>query len=142
MASPSPPRPWTWAARRRCSRSWTPTATTSGSSRPPRPPRPASARRSASRSPAAPSGIAWRGYARAMAPPPARQQALRAVAGGVDAAAVAAEARELGVMGWVRPTGEIHAEGPPEAVQALIASLGDAGPTEPARVERHEQFAI
>ena len=60
----------------------------------------------------------------------------------VDAGAVAGRARKLGVMGWVRPTGEIHAEGPPEAVQALIASLGDVGPTEPARVERHEQFAI
>jgi len=55
---------------------------------------------------------------------------------------VAAEARELGVMGWVRPTGELHAEGAPEALRALVASLGDDVPTEPARVEGHEQFAI
>ena len=53
-----------------------------------------------------------------------------------------AKARELAVMGWVRPTGEIHAEGAPDAVQALMAFLGDAVPTERARVEGHEQFAI
>jgi DNA ligase D-like protein (predicted 3'-phosphoesterase) len=68
-------------------------------------------------------------------------KALRAaVAEGLDAEAVAASARELGVMGWVRPTGELHAEGPAEAVEALAASLGVAG--EPARVEGHEQFGI
>ena len=73
----------------------------------------------------------------------ARNRALRADAGGrVDAEAVAAKARELAVMGWVRPTGEVHAEGAPDAVQALIASLGDGVPTERARVEGHEQFAI
>jgi DNA ligase D-like protein (predicted 3'-phosphoesterase) len=79
-----------------------------------------------------------------MASPPARKRALRAVAGGgIDAAAVAAKAIELGVMGWVRPTGEIHAEGAPHAVQALVAFLGDAvGEIERARVEGHEQFAI
>jgi DNA ligase D-like protein (predicted 3'-phosphoesterase) len=42
-------------------------------------------------------------------------------------------------MGWVRPTGELHAEG--EAVDALIAFLGDP-PTERAQVEGHEQFGI
>jgi DNA ligase D-like protein (predicted 3'-phosphoesterase) len=68
-------------------------------------------------------------------------RALRAAAGdGIDAEAVAAKARELGVMGWVRPTGEIHAEGDPDAVQALLDSLGV--PSERARVEGHEQFAI
>jgi DNA ligase D-like protein (predicted 3'-phosphoesterase) len=77
-----------------------------------------------------------------MAPPPAPDRALRAAAGAIDAAAVAAEARELGVMGWVRPTGEIHAEGAPDAVQALIAFLGDAVASEGVRVEGHEQFAI
>ena len=57
---------------------------------------------------------------------PARNRALRAAAGGeIDAEAVAAKARELGVMGWVRPTGEIHAEGAPDAVQALMAFVGD-----------------
>ncbi len=75
--------------------------------------------------------------------PPARNGALRAAAGErIDAEAVAAKARELAVMGWVRPTGEIHAEGPPGALQALMAFLGDAVPTERARVEGHEQFAI
>jgi DNA ligase D-like protein (predicted 3'-phosphoesterase) len=69
-----------------------------------------------------------------------RKQAVRATAGGsVDADAVAAKARELGVMGWVRPTGEIHAEGPPDAVEELIAGFGDA---ERVRVEGHEQFGI
>jgi DNA ligase D-like protein (predicted 3'-phosphoesterase) len=69
-------------------------------------------------------------------------QALRATAAGeVDAEAVAAKARELGVHGWVRPTGEVHAEGPSDAVQALIAVVG-AVSTEPARVEGHEQFGI
>ena len=54
---------------------------------------------------------------RAMASP-AGNRALRATAGGaIDAEAVAARARELGVMGWVRPTGEIHAEGAPDAVR-------------------------
>ncbi len=69
--------------------------------------------------------------------------ALRVAAGGgIDAEDVVDEARRLGVMGWVRPTGEIHAEGATGAVQALIAFLGDDMETEPARVEGHEQFAI
>jgi DNA ligase D-like protein (predicted 3'-phosphoesterase) len=62
------------------------------------------------------------------------------VAGGVDAAAVAAQARELGVTGWVRPTGEIHAEGAPDALDRLVALL-EVEP-ERARVEGHEQFGI
>src|ERR671925_170479 len=67
------------------------------------------------------------GYARAMASSPVPSRALRAVAGGqIDAEVVAAKARELGVMGWVRPTGEIHAEGAPDAVRSLMALLGDA----------------
>ena len=78
-----------------------------------------------------------------MASPSARNRALRADAGvRVDAEAVASRARELGVMGWVRPTGKVHAEGAPDAVEALMAFLGDAVPTEGARVEGHEQFAI
>jgi DNA ligase D-like protein (predicted 3'-phosphoesterase) len=63
-------------------------------------------------------------------------------------------ARELGVMGWVRTgeagTVEVHAEGAPDAVESLVASLSElasgGGATEPAvqeaRVEGHEQFAI
>jgi DNA ligase D-like protein (predicted 3'-phosphoesterase) len=59
---------------------------------------------------------------------------------GIDVAAVVAMARELEVMGWVRPTGELHAEGSPEAIEALVAFLGVQ--TENARVEGHEQFAV
>jgi DNA ligase D-like protein (predicted 3'-phosphoesterase) len=59
---------------------------------------------------------------------------------GVDVAAVVAKARELAVMGWVRPTGELHAEGAPEAIEALVGFLGVQ--TESARVEGHEQFAV
>ena len=74
---------------------------------------------------------------------PAKTQALRANAGDpIDAEAVTAKARELGVMGWARPTGEIHAEGASDAVQALMAFVGDDVPTESVRVEGHEQFAI
>jgi DNA ligase D-like protein (predicted 3'-phosphoesterase) len=73
----------------------------------------------------------------------ARNRALRVAAGGrIDADAVAAKARKLSVMGWVRPTGEIHAEGPPEALGELLAFVGDVVTTEGARVEGHEQFAI
>jgi DNA ligase D-like protein (predicted 3'-phosphoesterase) len=72
-----------------------------------------------------------------------RRQAVRATVGGeIDAEAVARLARELGVMGWVRPTGEIHAEAAPEALQTLMAGLGDAVSSERVRVEGHEQFGI
>jgi len=70
-------------------------------------------------------------------------QALRAAVGApIDAQAVAAKARELAVLGWVRPSGEIHAEGAADAVEALMAFVGDDVSTEPARVEGHEQFGI
>jgi DNA ligase D-like protein (predicted 3'-phosphoesterase) len=73
-----------------------------------------------------------------------RSRALRgAVGGGIaDVDGVVAKARELGVMGWVRPTGEIHAEGAPDAVEALMAFLGDGVGAKSARVEGHEQFAV
>jgi DNA ligase D-like protein (predicted 3'-phosphoesterase) len=72
-----------------------------------------------------------------------RNRAVRVDVGdGVDAEAVACRAREVGAMGWVRPTGELHAEGAADAITALLAFLGDAIDTEPARVEGHEQFAI
>jgi DNA ligase D-like protein (predicted 3'-phosphoesterase) len=78
-----------------------------------------------------------------MASPPARIQALRAAAGAaIDVEVVAARARELGVMGWARPGGEIHAEGAPDALQALIAFLDRDVATERVRVEGHEQFGI
>jgi DNA ligase D-like protein (predicted 3'-phosphoesterase) len=55
-----------------------------------------------------------------------------------DHEAFAARARAVGVMGWVRPTGEVHAEGLPDALDEL---LGDTE-TEKAKVEGHEQFGI
>jgi DNA ligase D-like protein (predicted 3'-phosphoesterase) len=64
------------------------------------------------------------------------------VVGELDVAVVAAAARALGVMGWVRATGELHVEGAPDAVRALVASLGDAVATESVRVEGHEQFGV
>jgi DNA ligase D-like protein (predicted 3'-phosphoesterase) len=71
----------------------------------------------------------------------AGKRAFRAaVEGGIDAEAFAATARSLGVLGWVRPTGEVHAEGEPEAVEALLGPLGV--PTARAKVEGHEQFGI
>jgi len=63
-------------------------------------------------------------------------------------------ARTLGVLGWVRNGADgtvgVHAEGAPDAVEALVAFLHD-GPraarvagveTERVAVEGHEQFAI
>jgi DNA ligase D-like protein (predicted 3'-phosphoesterase) len=75
--------------------------------------------------------------------PGRRKKAVRAAAGGpVDAEAVAEQARGLGLLGWVRPTGEVHAEGAPDAVEELLRALGDGVATEAARVEGHEQFGI
>lgn len=68
-----------------------------------------------------------------------RKRAIRTNGGGsLDAAAFRDRARDLGVMGWVRPTGEIHAEGLPDALDALLEGLE----TERVKVEGHEQFAI
>jgi DNA ligase D-like protein (predicted 3'-phosphoesterase) len=78
-----------------------------------------------------------------MASPAADTRALRIAAGGdIDVEAVTSKARELGVMGWVRASGEIHAEGAPGAVEAFTDFLGDAAAAEGTRVEGHEQFAI
>jgi DNA ligase D-like protein (predicted 3'-phosphoesterase) len=68
--------------------------------------------------------------------------------------AVLRRANRLGVMGWVRNEGDgtvrVHAEGPEQAVEDLVAFLGE-GPrgaqiaeveTERVKVEGHEQFAI
>jgi DNA ligase D-like protein (predicted 3'-phosphoesterase) len=84
-------------------------------------------------------------------------RAVRAAAAQEDAGspeAILERALELGVLGWVRTADDgaisVHAEGPSDAVEELIASLGasaaGARPAEPAveevRVEGHEQFAI
>ncbi len=63
-------------------------------------------------------------------------------------------ARELGALGWVRNAEDgavlVHAEGPEEAVDALLEFLAEGPPgaaveaveAEPAKVEGHEQFAV
>jgi DNA ligase D-like protein (predicted 3'-phosphoesterase) len=72
----------------------------------------------------------------------ARKTALRASAlDGVDGDAVVAQARALGVLGWVRPSGELHLEGQPDALARLTGALGVEA-TERAKVEGHEQFAV
>ena len=72
-----------------------------------------------------------------------RKRAVRAaVEGELDPQAVVRAARERGVLGWVRPTGELHAEGAPDAVDALVEAFGFVTGGERARVEGHEQFAI
>ena len=70
-------------------------------------------------------------------------KAVRAAApAAVVAESIAARARELGVLGWVRPAGEVHAEGKPDAVEELVGLLGEGVVVEAARVEGHEQFGI
>src|SRR6476660_3719163 len=62
-------------------------------------------------------------------------------------ASVRESAHALGVRGWIRAVGddklEIHAEGPSQALESLLASLPDS-PVEVTEVRRegHEQFAI
>ncbi len=68
--------------------------------------------------------------------------------------ATVSRARDLGVLGWVRNaddgTVQVHAEGPAQAVDELVAFLGEGPPAarvegvevEPAKVEGHEQFAV
>jgi DNA ligase D-like protein (predicted 3'-phosphoesterase) len=75
---------------------------------------------------------------------PAR--ALRVVARDAgDPADLRARALELGLRGWVRaePAAalRVHAEGAPDAVVALRATL-DVTEDLPAKVEGHEQFAV
>ncbi|HWK28423.1 MAG TPA: hypothetical protein VNS09_17795 [Solirubrobacter sp.] len=57
-----------------------------------------------------------------------------------EPAEVVAAAHELGVHGWVRPTGELHAEGAPDALDAFTQRIEATGA--PVRVEGHEQFAL
>jgi DNA ligase D-like protein (predicted 3'-phosphoesterase) len=68
-----------------------------------------------------------------------RKQARRATLASPDVEAVAEQARALGVWGWVRPTGELHAEGLPDALDAF---LPDDVASERVKVEGHEQFGV
>ena len=79
------------------------------------------------------------------------KRAIRAVVrpGHADLrAAIVGRARELGVLGWVRDgeedTLQVHAEGPPDAVEQLTTFLQERGAvaSEPVKVEGHEQFAV
>ena len=68
--------------------------------------------------------------------------------------AVLSRAREAGALGWVRNADDgtvlAHLEGPAEAVDAVVAFLGEGPPAarvegvevEAATVEGHEQFAV
>jgi DNA ligase D-like protein (predicted 3'-phosphoesterase) len=69
-------------------------------------------------------------------------------------AALVSQARELGVMGWVRNDEQgtvlVHAEGPASAIEELMTFLRDGPPVarvvevavDDVAVEGHEQFAI
>ena len=86
-------------------------------------------------------------------------RAIRVVLGGTVQGvgfreATRRRALRLGLLGWVRNADDgtvaVHAEGPPAAVERLIAFLGDGPPgarvarvaVDDVRVEGHEQFAI
>jgi DNA ligase D-like protein (predicted 3'-phosphoesterase) len=68
--------------------------------------------------------------------------------------ATVSRARELDLLGWVRNgqegAVEVHGEGPPRAVEELVAFLGEGPPlarvvevaVDPVAVEGHEQFAV
>jgi DNA ligase D-like protein (predicted 3'-phosphoesterase) len=68
--------------------------------------------------------------------------------------AIRRRAREAGVFGWVRneqdATVAVHAEGPPDAVEALVAFLNEGPPgatiagvaVQDVSMEGHEQFAV
>jgi DNA ligase D-like protein (predicted 3'-phosphoesterase) len=68
--------------------------------------------------------------------------------------AAVSRARELGALGWVRNAEDgtvlAHVEGPEQAVEGLVAFLGEGPPAaqveavevEPVKVEGHEQFAV
>ncbi|HEY6761840.1 MAG TPA: hypothetical protein VI318_20235 [Baekduia sp.] len=77
-------------------------------------------------------------------------KAIRAKVDGDRVDATIARAGELGLLGWARIAEDdpgataIHAEGEPDAVDALAAWLGEAdgAAIQPAKVEGHEQLAI
>ena len=68
--------------------------------------------------------------------------------------AVLRQAKRLGAMGWARNADDgavhVHAEGPEQAVEALVAFLSEGPPAarvaevaaEPVKAEGHEQFAV
>ena len=94
-----------------------------------------------------------------MAKPKAKGKGVRAtVRGSVQGVGfrytTVERARELGVLGWVRNEDDgtvlVHAEGPDEAVDALVEWLGEGPPgagvagveVAKGKVEGHEQFAV
>ncbi|MGA7706132.1 MAG: DNA polymerase ligase N-terminal domain-containing protein [Solirubrobacteraceae bacterium] len=94
-----------------------------------------------------------------MTSPPVGLCAIRAtIVGDVQGVgfrdSVRSMAGQLGVMGWVRNTEDgaliVHAEGPSEGIEALLAFLYEGPPlaavqrveAEQVKVEGHEQFAI
>jgi len=71
--------------------------------------------------------------------------AIRARVPNASSDAVLERAQALGLLGWVRDDGDavrVHAEGAPEAVEALTAALGEPAEIERVRPEGHEQFAV
>ncbi len=91
--------------------------------------------------------------------PAGGKKAVRAVVSGAVQGvgfreATVRRAGELGVLGWVRNeedgTVRVHAEGPEEAVDGLLAFLREGPPgakvedvaAEATKVEKHEQFAV
>jgi DNA ligase D-like protein (predicted 3'-phosphoesterase) len=78
----------------------------------------------------------------------AGRRAIRvaADAGGPTPQAIRERALELGLLGWVRSGQgegvELHAEGSPEAVAALLGSLPSGTVVSEVRTEGHEQFAL
>jgi DNA ligase D-like protein (predicted 3'-phosphoesterase) len=91
--------------------------------------------------------------------PPVSPEAIRAVLSGAVQRVGFREttrrlAGELGVAGWVRNEDDgtlaVHAEGPPAALEALVATLREGPPgsavaevtVREVKIEGHEQFAI
>ena len=79
----------------------------------------------------------------------ARKLAIRATVPGVTdrstTEAIRSDAASRGLLGWVRLDDDalrMHAEGQPDAIEALVAALPDTATTERGKVEGHEQFAV
>jgi hypothetical protein len=75
-------------------------------------------------------------------------EAVRIRVAGDGVAAVVARAEELGLLGWARIAEDdaaftaVHAEGPGDAIELLVASLDGVPEVERVKAEGHEQFAV